>query len=384
MIALPADLVDRYVDAPYLRATAIAECYVRAHAARILASFGIDAVGRAAAAAVAAGLPIASGARPALDWLLAEVGAATAEAPAARAPGTPPSARAPLADDEPAARHLDAHRERIGSSIPLIDHVAEHYPAFLRGERSPLSILFRGAGVALWEAYFSSTNPLYDVHNALAAEGLRAAAAALPLRRVLELGAGTGGATAALRRALDQSGAEGAELVASDVSPAFVARARDRLTAPGISHRCLDFDRPLAPQGVAAAGVDAIVAVNALHASGDVAAALAECRRALRPGGLLIVSESICEPGDRLHQEFVFNLLPAAAPRAGGGSRFFSGRRWRELLAASAFAASVHVNGGPRPIAMLAVARTDGASPGGFRAAPRGGTQTRPRRPEQA
>lgn len=101
-----------------------------------------------------------------------------------------------------------------------------------------------------------------------------------PTHRVLEIGCGTG--TTALRLAPSTG-----HLVATDVSPAMIAIAREKLAAapqPNLEFQVADADAPVPGQ----ASYDVVLAFNVLHLVGDLDAALTSAVRALAPGGLFI------------------------------------------------------------------------------------------------
>jgi SAM-dependent methyltransferase len=87
--------------------------------------------------------------------------------------------------------------------------------------------------------------------------------------------------------------------------------------------------------------VSIVYAVNTLHVAHDLAFTLGEIRRALEPGGQLIVSECVrpC-PADTLYPEFVFNLLqtfrsPCLHYRPNGG--FLTPEQWTGALETAGF-----------------------------------------------
>jgi SAM-dependent methyltransferase len=176
---------------------------------------------------------------------------------------------------------------------------------------------------------------------------------------VLELGSGTGGASAAVARAIAGTGRrDGIAFTVSDVSRSFLASAvaRVRPLVPSVRSLRIDFDRPLDDQEIAAASVDVVVAVNALHNAADIPRTLDLIRAALSHGGVLVLSESLCGAGALVHQEFVFNLL--GAPRHGArASRFLSADQWRQLLDDARLELAVQVNGRGPELAMLALGR---------------------------
>ncbi len=106
-----------------------------------------------------------------------------------------------------------------------------------------------------------------------------AAAAALAPRRVLELAAGTGIATAALVRALP-----GAQVTATDLNPAMVAHGA--LRVPAAAWRQADAQR----LDVRDASVDLVVCQFGVMFFPDRPGAYAEAARVLVPGGSLLLA----------------------------------------------------------------------------------------------
>lgn len=103
--------------------------------------------------------------------------------------------------------------------------------------------------------------------------------------QVLEIGCGTG--TTALRLAPGV-----ARLAATDVSPEMIAIAREKAATQGCSN--VEFNVATAAQTLGAEGsYDAVLAFNVLHLLEDRTQVLAQIRRHLKPGGLLI-SKTAC------------------------------------------------------------------------------------------
>jgi ubiquinone/menaquinone biosynthesis C-methylase UbiE len=106
-----------------------------------------------------------------------------------------------------------------------------------------------------------------------------------PTQRVLEIGCGTG--TSALRLA-----PHAGHFVATDVSPAMITIAREKLAAapqPNLEFQVADADAPVP----GSAAYDVVLAFNLLHLVTDLDAALHSAVRALAPGGLFI-SKTAC------------------------------------------------------------------------------------------
>ncbi|MBS1911398.1 MAG: hypothetical protein JST22_05380 [Bacteroidetes bacterium] len=251
----------------------------------------------------------------------------------------------------------------------LLDHVARHYAAWLRGEQFANVILFKGGALELWERYFSSENYLYRIHNDFAAE--------LLLREVdrvdgpislLEIGAGTGGATAAMLQALIDVGHNRPVVVEiTDISPYLLRRTISRLESlvppwMELRYRKIDFNEPLNRQGVAEGGTTFVIAVNALHNAADIVGCLRGLRGALADVGGIVLSESLCGADQMVHQEFIFNLL---GHRQAGPvryfqnslSRFLDTAGWRSVFTDAGLTADVIAGGNRKEIALAAIVR---------------------------
>jgi len=99
--------------------------------------------------------------------------------------------------------------------------------------------------------------------------------------RVLDLACGTG---LLIERLLRRDPA--VELTGVDISEEMLAQASQRLLGCGrVRLLCGSAERI----PVASGSFDAVVVSNAFHLVRDASAALAECRRALRPGGVLVI-----------------------------------------------------------------------------------------------
>jgi ubiquinone/menaquinone biosynthesis C-methylase UbiE len=163
-------------------------------------------------------------------------------------------------------------------------------------------------------------------------------AAALDLgaaRRLAELGCGPGfyaSAYAAAYAALQVTGI--------DRAPAQVAMARQRAAARGLTNARFLVADAQALGTVATGPFDRIMASRLLMVVDDPAAVLAEARRVLAPGGILLIAEPI--EGEMA----VLAILRRAAHIAGGTERYieprteryFTARDFRALIQRQAWA----------------------------------------------
>ncbi|WP_230416349.1 amino acid adenylation domain-containing protein [Micromonospora tarapacensis] len=210
-------------------------------------------------------------------------------------------------------------------------------PALLRGEDDPLALLFPQGRVDVSQGLYERTLFNRWANEAAGALVRRIAGQRIepgPLR-VLEIGAGAGGTTAAVLAALD--GHE-VDYLATDLSPFFVNELRTRFgERPGLRLQVVDIDQDPTVQGLAPNSFDVIVAGDVLHASSDVGRALERLRAVLAPQGWLVA----CEMTRDHHQimtslELLVRVDEATADftdlRRGTEQVFLDRRSWLEVL----------------------------------------------------
>ena len=252
-----------------------------------------------------------------------------------RQPETVAALAAELASVEPDAA--------VGAEI--VSLLADEGAAFFRGEKTGEEILFSPVRLPLWIRYFSNANILYAINNTLGAETLTRV---LPLSRaeVLEIGGGCGSAAEAALRRL---GPRVSRWRFTELVPTFARRGERAARAAAapetlVEAAKLDMSRPWEAQGVAPGTFDAVYSVNCFHVAPDLGFVLAEARAALKPGGVVAVSECV-KPGASpppSYVDFVFDFLasftnvaldPALRPNHG----FLAVSAWRASFAAAGF-----------------------------------------------
>jgi NADPH:quinone reductase-like Zn-dependent oxidoreductase/SAM-dependent methyltransferase len=180
----------------------------------------------------------------------------------------------------------------------------------LRGEQAPLEVMLEGRLLYKYYAQAFRLVPAFAQFRAL----LRAVAHRNPRARVLEIGAGTGGAT---RHALQALGAEeeGGAFIDSwhftDISSGFFEAARSEFVGQSRFldmrfDRC-DIEQDPAAQGFDLESYDVVVACQVLHATKSMARTMAHVRSLMKPSASLLLMETT---QDQIDLQFIFGLVP--------------------------------------------------------------------------
>ena len=200
------------------------------------------------------------------------------------------AAIAEVAAAEVAAAEVERRFPQMAGEIGVLRRCGAALAEVLTGDVDPLTLLFpaddAGAG-----AFYADSGYARTVNGLL-----RTATAALagttpagrPLR-ILEIGAGTGGATGAV---LEGLGDAARAYTFTDLSPGFLSAARDRFGSGTLTTRILDIETDPAAQGFVAGAADMVLAANVLHATRDIRQSLEHARSLLAPGGVLVLVES--------------------------------------------------------------------------------------------
>ena len=163
----------------------------------------------------------------------------------------------------------------------------------LRGGDDPLTLLFSSGEPTAADLYLKA--PAARAANEMLAEAVRALVATLPegrRLRVIEVGAGTGSATASVLPELPEGRFD---YVYTDVSAGFFSEAEARFGDAGgrIEYRPLDIEKDPIAQGFDAHGYDLMIASNVLHATRYLEETLGHCRDLMAPSGQLVALENL-------------------------------------------------------------------------------------------
>ena len=258
-----------------------------------------------------------------------------------------------LGEPERFAERLRVRHPHGSNELALLERCGGALAEVLQGRTDPLPLLFGGDGPGAAEFYRAA--PAGRAANRMVAGAVRAAVADLPegrRLRVLEVGAGTGAATAPV---LSELPAGRFDYLFTDISAGFFAEAESRFAASGapIEYRALDIEADPAPQGFDPHGYDLVVAANVLHTTRDLGETLAHCRSLLAPGGLVVALELV---RGRHLQDLTFGMLD-------GWWRFADRYRPDHALAAPATWRSAFQEAGFGEAEVLGVDAADGGRP---------------------
>lgn len=180
---------------------------------------------------------------------------------------------------------------QIAAELTLIERCGKNLAKVLQGECNPIDLLFpNGDLTTLTQLYQNS--PGAKVMNTLVQQAINSALKDLPLGekvRILEIGAGTGGTTAYV---LPQLAHKSVEYVFTDISPLFLAKARQQFSEyEFVSYQTLNIEQPLTNQDIQPQTFDIVIAANVLHATENLSQTITHVKSLLKNQGLLIILE---------------------------------------------------------------------------------------------
>ncbi|KAL7941948.1 hypothetical protein V8C42DRAFT_360388 [Trichoderma barbatum] len=179
---------------------------------------------------------------------------------------------------------VDRHADDV--DVKLLVAVGEHIPAAVRGETTILEHMLpnnllddfykKGLGFARYNEFLAGMMKQM-IHR-------------YPHAKILEIGAGTGGATKAV---LGSIGKKLSSYTYTDISAGFFEKAVEMFKAYSdkMIFKTLDIEKQPASQGYELSSYDIIVASNVLHATESLKKTLEHTRQLLKPGGYLMLLE---------------------------------------------------------------------------------------------
>ncbi|THV55759.1 hypothetical protein BGAL_0004g00460 [Botrytis galanthina] len=176
----------------------------------------------------------------------------------------------------------------------------------LRGEVDPLNVIFNDG---LADRYYEEmlSNDYYTHPSSAFVELL---CFKNPSMKILEVGAGTGGQTLPILKAMTSGKTKmWSRYDYTDISPAFFGQARVKFHEyiDQMEFRVCDISKDPASQSFETESYDLVIASHVLHATNDLDQTLRNIRKLLKPSGTLLLFETT-RP-EVLHIGFAFGLL---------------------------------------------------------------------------
>lgn len=184
----------------------------------------------------------------------------------------------------------------VNGAGELTFKVGELLPQILRGKVDALTVLLENDGIG---GYYRDLDALREAY-ANAAVCIDKMAHQNPELNIIEIGAGTGGATLPILQSL--GGGEAGytpsfgHYTYTDISPGFFEKAKIKFEDWGhlMTYQTLDVSVDPAAQGFNTGTYDVVVACNVLHATPDINQTMANIRGLLKPGGkVMLIEETV-------------------------------------------------------------------------------------------
>ena len=231
--------------------------------------------------------------------------------------------------------------EQLDAEGRLLVRVARNLKSVLQGDLDAVELLFSDETIN--DTYAKAHN--VPVLFRQASYYIDAIAHKKSSLSVLEIGAGTGGATQSILEALaSQAERNGfprfSTYTFTDISPSFFEKAKERFSeySDRMRFSALDIEQDPREQGYSLAEYDLVVASNVIHATSNLQTTLSNIRKLLKPGGKLVLHEltNVNQPT----LGFIFGLLPGwwlATEKERVWGPLQTEHAWHKQLVASGF-----------------------------------------------
>jgi acyl transferase domain-containing protein/NADPH:quinone reductase-like Zn-dependent oxidoreductase len=165
----------------------------------------------------------------------------------------------------------------------------------LRAKKDPLTLLFSSGDPTPGDLYLKA--PVARAANRILKETVSTLVSELPAERrlrIIEVGAGTGSATAAILPELPDGRFD---YMYTDISAGFFAEAEARFGRKPMEYRPLNIENDPVAQGFEMHSYDLLIASNVLHATRYLQETLGYCRDLLAPSGQMVALENLSGQG---------------------------------------------------------------------------------------
>lgn len=249
--------------------------------------------------------------------------------------GRHPTVKREWIEDSREAVWKQAEKCQDAIDILIMRALGENLPSIARGETQPLEVMMENDMLSRFyvEAYG------LDGMNDHIARALGQITHRHPQANILEIGAGVGGTTRKVLRAVGNSFNH---YTFTDISSGFFEKGADKFSdyRRKMTFKVCDIEKDPVDQGFVEGAYDVVVAANVLHATRCLADTMRHVRRLLKPGGYLVMMEIT---GDLLRLGFIMGPLPGwwLGPQLGDEGRQWtpgiSPVQWDDLLQRTGF-----------------------------------------------
>ncbi|KAI9830142.1 MAG: hypothetical protein M1819_005819 [Sarea resinae] len=222
--------------------------------------------------------------------------------------------------------------------VQLISAVGRNLPAVVRGETSMLEHMIENDMLNRVYKYGLG----FERANAILSAITKQVAHRYPDMDILEIGAGTGGATKGILESLGQTFGSYAY---TDISTGFFEKAQEAFHnwTSKLKFKALNIEEDVIAQGYEEKSYDFIVASNVLHATKSLKVTMQNVRKLLKPGGYLVLLEIT---SDILRVKLMMSGLPGWWLGGDDGRRYaptITQAQWDSVLRETGFSGVDHI-----------------------------------------
>ncbi|KAI1407896.1 putative polyketide synthase [Hypoxylon sp. FL1857] len=219
----------------------------------------------------------------------------------------------------------------------IMNLVGTQMPRVFEGETTMLE-QFRSDGNDILDRYYAEGTITKHLANWVA-RAIKQIVDRHPHMNILEVGAGTGGATKAI---LNEIGDSFSSYTYTDISAGFFENASSVFSQYGekMVFKTLDVEKDPVQQGYAEATYDLVIAFFVIHATSDLEHSLHNIRKLLKPGGFLAIGEGADNGTGTATSGFIFGTLPGwwiGTEKGRVLTPLISAKEWDALLRSAGF-----------------------------------------------
>lgn len=186
----------------------------------------------------------------------------------------------------------------LAAYVPFLEETLTALPDILTGKRLATEVIFPNSSMALVEGVYKDNQEALYANQALALTLVSYIEELLAddeksIIKILEIGAGTGGTTSVILKALKKWEKHIGEYCYSDVSPAFLTYGEQSYSKDRdfLSYKIFDISRDPQAQEINCGDYDIVIAANVLHATVNIVDTLRNAKFLLKKNGLLLLNE---------------------------------------------------------------------------------------------